>query len=65
MVGCLSTVAGMFINAQIPRLVTNFGFDKRFTHGDYGIYVEAAPERLKDAEQTLRAHGAIDVRGES
>lgn len=64
MVGCLSTVAGMFINAQIPRLVTNFGFDKRFTHGDYGIWIEATPDKFAELEKTLKAHGAVEVRGE-
>ena len=64
MVGCLSTVAGMFINAQIPRLVTNFGFDKRFTHGDYGIWIETTPDKFAELEATLKAHGAVEVRGE-
>jgi Protein of unknown function (DUF3341) len=65
LVGALSTVAAMFIHSRIPKITATVGFDPRFTHGSYGIYVEAAPERLKAAEETLRHHGAIDVRGES
>ena len=65
LVGALSTVAAMFINSRIPKITSTTGFDPRFTHGDFGIYVEAAPERLKEAEETLREHGAVEVRGES
>ncbi len=65
LVGALSTVAAMFIHSRIPKITNTIGFDPRFSHGDYGIYVEAAPDRLKAAEETLRAHGAVDVRGES
>ncbi|MCC6774070.1 MAG: DUF3341 domain-containing protein [Gemmatimonadaceae bacterium] len=65
LVGALSTVAAMFIHSRIPKITATVGADPRFTHGDYGIYVEAAPDRLKQAEETLRAHGAVEVRGES
>jgi hypothetical protein len=54
----------MFINAGIPRLVTNFGFDPRFTHGDYGIWIETTPDKFAELESTLKAHGAVEVRGE-
>jgi Protein of unknown function (DUF3341) len=64
MVGCLSTVAGMFINAKLPKLVTNFGYDKRFTHGDYGIWIETTPDKFAELESTLKKHGAVEVRGE-
>jgi hypothetical protein len=63
LVGGLATVAGMFINSRIPRLVATVGYDPRFTHGDYGIWVEDTPERLTAAEALLRRHGASEVRG--
>lgn len=65
LIGALSTVAGMFINSRIPKITTTVGADPRFTSGDYGIYVEAPPERLKEAEGMLRGFGAVEVRGES
>ena len=65
LIGALATVAAMFIHSRIPKITATTGFDSRFTHGDYGIFVEAPPERLKEAEETLRAHGAVEVRGES
>lgn len=64
LVGALSTVAGMFINSGIPRLTMMVGYDPRFSHGDYGIWVECAPERLASAEALLKKHGAVEVRGE-
>lgn len=64
LVGGLSTVAGLFIHAGIPRLTMTVGYDPRFSHGDYGVWVECAPARLKDAEAILRQHGAVEVRGE-
>jgi hypothetical protein len=63
LVGALSTVAGMFINSRIPKITMTVGADPRFSY-DYGIFVQAPPERMKDAEAMLRHHGATEVRGE-
>ena len=43
LVGALSTVAGLFITSRIPRLTMMAGYDPRFSHGDYGIWVECPP----------------------
>jgi hypothetical protein len=64
LVGSLSTVAAMFIMSRIPKITMTVGSDSRFTHGDYGIFVEAEPDRLREAEAMLRAHGAVEVRDE-
>ncbi len=64
LVGGLSTVAGLFIHAGVPRLTMTVGFDPRFTGGHYGVWVQCAPEKLKDAEAILRGAGAVEVRGE-
>ena len=64
LIGSLATVLGLFINARIPRITQTVGYDPRFSHGDYGIFVEAAPDRLRAAEDVLRKHGAVEVRGE-
>jgi hypothetical protein len=63
LVGGLSTVAGMFICAGIPRLTMTVGYDGRFSHGEYGVWVQCAPEKLKDAEAILRRCGAVEVHG--
>jgi hypothetical protein len=62
LVGGLSTVLGLFINARIPRLTMMVGYDPRFSHGDYGIWVECAPDKARTAEDLLREHGAVEVR---
>jgi hypothetical protein len=64
LVGALSTVAGMFITSRVPKITMTVGFDPRFTHGDYGIWVPAAPDRARAVEETLRRHGAVEVRHE-
>ncbi len=63
MFGGLATAIGLFINARVPRLTMTVGYDARFSHGDYGVWVEAPPERIGDAEALLRKHGAVEVRG--
>jgi hypothetical protein len=62
LVGGLSTVLGLFIYARIPRLTMMVGYDPRFSHGDYGIWVECPPEKARTAEELLREHGAVEVR---
>ena len=62
LVGALATVAGMFINSRIPKLTMTTGYDPRFSHGDYGIFVRCAPERAAAAEQVLRQHNSLEVR---
>jgi hypothetical protein len=65
LVGSLSTVVAMFYYSRIPRLVATVGYDPRFGMGDFGIWVEDAPERLPAAEALLRKAGATEVRGEA
>jgi hypothetical protein len=62
LVGGLSTVFGMFALARVPRLTQTVGYDERFTHGDYGIWVEAEGDQVASAEALLRKHGAAEVR---
>ena len=64
LVGALSTVAGMFINSRIPKLTMTVGYDPRFSHGDYGVWVECEPANAAAVEGVLRQHGAVEVRRE-
>jgi len=64
LIGGLSTVVGLLINARVPRLSMMVGYDPRFSHGDYGIWVECPPEKAGAAEGLLREHGAVEVRRE-
>jgi len=40
------------------------GYDPRFSHGDYGVWVECPPEKVGTTEDLLREHGAVEVRRE-
>ena len=62
--GSLSTVFGMFALSRIPRLTMTVGYDPRFSHGDYGVWVVAAPDRAAEATAVLQRHGALEVRNE-
>ena len=64
LIGGLSTVAGLFINSRIPRLTMMVGYDPRFSHGDFGVFVESGPDRAHEAGEILRANGAVEVRNE-
>ena len=64
LIGGLSTVIGLLVNARVPRLTMMVGYDPRFSHGDYGVWVECPPEKVRTAETLLREHGAIEVRRE-
>ena len=64
LIGSLSTVVGMFANARLPKLTMTVGYDGRFSHGEYGVWVECPPDRCATAEATLRQFGAVEVRGE-
>ena len=62
--GSLATVFGMFALARIPRLTMTVGYDPRFSHGSYGVWVVAGPDRAKEATDILKQHGAVEVRNE-
>ena len=64
LVGALSTVFGMFYVSRIPRLTMTVGYDPRFSHGDYGVWVGCTPDKIQSAEELLRRNGAVEVRGE-
>ena len=64
LVGALSTVAGMFINSRLPKVTHTVGYDARFSHGDFGVWVECDPEDAARCEDLLREKGASEVRRE-
>src|SRR5690349_16985444 len=53
LVGGLATVFGMFALSRIPRLTMTVGYDERFSHGDFGVWVETTPERADEAIKLL------------
>jgi len=64
LIGSLSTVAGLFINARIPRITQTVGYDPRFSDGSFGIWVECRPDEQETVRRVLVEKGAEEVRGD-
>jgi hypothetical protein len=64
LVGGLATVFAMFALARIPRLTMTVGYDPRFSHGDFGVWVETTPDRADEAMRLLQKHDPREVRRE-
>ncbi|SRR5579883_1223145 len=64
LIGGLSTVAGLFVAARLPKLTMTVGYDARFSGGEYGVYVACTPERAREVEAVLRRAGAEEVQYE-
>jgi hypothetical protein len=62
LIGGLSTVVGLFINARLPKLQMTVGYDPRFSEADFGIYVACGADRARAVEAALRRNGAVEVR---
>ena len=65
LVGSLSTVFALFALSRVPRLTLTVGYDPRFSGGHFGIWVDTSPDRLNEAADLLRKHGAEEVRHEA
>jgi hypothetical protein len=61
LLGALSTVAGMFINARLPKLRKAAGYDPRFSNDKFGVLVFGGPAQVTGAEQIMKAAGAEEV----
>jgi hypothetical protein len=57
----LSTIAGLFINARLPRARANVIYDPSFSAGNFGVFV-AANGKGDQARDILTRAGAISVR---
>ncbi len=64
LVGSLATVFGLLANSRVPRLTMTVGYDPRFSHGDFGVWVATTPDRTNEAADILRRAGAAEVRSE-
>ena len=62
LMGALSTVVGLFINARLPRARHNVVYDRSFSAGRFGVYVEPPAGREDEARTILRESGALEVR---
>lgn len=59
--GALSTIAGLFINAKLPRSKSQVIYDPSFSVGNFGVFV-VANGNLPQARAILTQAGALSVR---
>lgn len=57
----LSTIAGLFINARLPRARAQVIYDPSFSAGNFGVFV-SANGNTQQARDILTRAGAISVR---
>lgn len=57
----LSTIAGLFINARLPRSRANVIYDPSFSAGHFGVFV-SANGKSQQAREILQNAGAVSVR---
>jgi len=62
LLGALVTVAGMLLNARLPKLGRSPGYDKRFSNDKIGIVAFGGPSQLEGAREVLRDAGAEEVK---
>lgn len=60
--GALSTVAGLFINARLPRTRLEQVYDPSFAEGRFGVLVRPPVGREAEATAIMRDNGAFEVR---
>jgi hypothetical protein len=62
LLGALATVAGMLLNAKLPRFARAPGYDPRFSCDKIGIVSFGGPAQLVAARAILERAGAEEVR---
>ena len=62
LLGALSTVAGMILNARLPKLRDAAGYDPRFSNDKIGVVAMGGPAQVTGAEQIMKAAGAEEVK---
>ena len=60
--GALSTIAGLFINARLPRRGPALVYDRSFSVDRFGVYIVPPAGREADVRRILSDSGAVEVR---
>lgn len=59
--GALCTVAGMFLNARLPKLGRAPGYDPRFSNDKFGVVAFGGPQQVAAAVSLMKDAGADEV----
>ena len=60
--GALSTIAGLFINARLPRRGPSLVYDRSFSVDRFGVYIVPPAGKEADVRRILSESGAVEVR---
>jgi hypothetical protein len=60
--GALFTVAGMLLNARLPRIQVGRGYDPRLTGNRFGLQVICDEGRVEEIKRKLLEAGAEEVK---
>ncbi|CAN5197836.1 DUF3341 domain-containing protein [soil metagenome] len=61
LIGALSTLAGFFINARLPRLDGRMLYHPSFTDDRFGVFAHVVPDRYDSVRAILRDAGSEEV----
>jgi hypothetical protein len=62
LLGALSTVAGLFITAGLPKSARSGGlYHPSFTSNRFGVFVHTAPDRFDEVRDILNESGSEEV----
>ncbi len=62
LLGALSTVVGLFLNARLPHLAKQVIYDPSFSAGRFGVYVAPPAGREEEVKSVFRDNGAAEIR---
>ncbi|MBI2485525.1 MAG: DUF3341 domain-containing protein [Deltaproteobacteria bacterium] len=64
LLGVLSTLIGLFINARLRRNAPAAMYDPRFSEDKFGVLVGCSKEDVRKVEEILKSSGAEDIKFE-
>lgn len=62
LIGALSTLLGLLINARLRRNTPRSMYDPRFSEDKFGIMVACTKDKVDDAKEILNSSGAEEVK---
>lgn len=62
LIGALSTVVGLFLNARLPHLARYAVYDPSFSVGRFGVFIATPAAKEADVKAVLMESGAHEVR---
>lgn len=62
LLGALSTVLGLLINARLPHLRKRVVYDPSFSQGNFGVFAAPAPGQEGTTRSIMEESGALQIR---